>query len=42
MIKQIEETTEYLINKGFKNLERFSLKTITKQYMDLYHKIVLK
>lgn len=33
---------EELINKGFKNLERFSLKTITKQYMDLYHKIVLK
>lgn len=33
---------EELINKGFENLQRFSIKTITEQYMDLYHKIALE
>lgn len=42
-VKKIIENESYrneLIEKGFKNVERFQLKNVTKQYIDLYQELI--
>lgn len=42
-VKKIIENEDYrneLIESGFKNVERFQLKNVTKQYIDLYQELI--